>query len=138
MIPSTMDDAASEAARFAFPGAKAPDRRRWVTSHGVRLAVVEWGDSQAPPLLLAHGGSDFARTFDVFAPLLAAGGHRVVSWDHRGHGDSDHVALYSWEADLRDAVAVLESTSSEPIPLVGHSKGGGLLLDIALFLPDQG
>ena len=57
-----------------YPGAVAPERRRWVTSHGVRLAVVEWGDAAAPPLLLAHGGSDFARTFDVFAPLLAAGG----------------------------------------------------------------
>ncbi len=34
-------------------------------------------------------GMDFARTFDVFAPKLAAGGWRVVSWDHRGHGDSD-------------------------------------------------
>ena len=136
-IPSMIDDAASEAARYAYPGAKAPDRRRWVTSHGVRLSVVEWGDPQAPPLLLAHGGSDFARTFDVFAPLLAAGGHRVVSWDHRGHGDSDHAALYSWEADLRDSVAVLESTSTTPIPLVGHSKGAGLLLDIALFLPER-
>ena len=61
----------------------------------------------------------------------------MVSWDHRGHGDSDHAALYSWEADLRDAVAVLESTSTAPLPLVGHSKGGGLLLDIALFFPER-
>ena len=30
-------------------------------------------------------------------------GWRVVSWDHRGHGDSEHAALYNWEADLRDA-----------------------------------
>jgi pimeloyl-ACP methyl ester carboxylesterase len=87
--------------------------------------------------LLAHGGSDFARTFDVFAPLLAAGGYRVVSWDHRGHGDSDHAALYSWEADLRDALVVLDETGREPLPLVGHSKGGGLLLDIALFYPER-
>jgi pimeloyl-ACP methyl ester carboxylesterase len=130
---TTIDDTA----RYAYAGATAPERRRWVTSHGVRLAVVEWGHADAPPLLLAHGGSDFARTFDAFAPLLAAGGFRVVSWDHRGHGDSDHAALYSWEADVRDALAVLDSTSAEPIPLVGHSKGGGLLLDLALFFPDR-
>jgi pimeloyl-ACP methyl ester carboxylesterase len=108
-----------------------------VTSHGVRLAVVEWGEEGAPPLLLAHGGSDFARTFDRFAPLLAAGGFRVVSWDNRGHVDSDHAALYSWEADVRDALVVLDSTSLEPLPLVGHSKGGGILLDLALFFPDR-
>jgi pimeloyl-ACP methyl ester carboxylesterase len=129
--------AIDQPASHAFAGAVAPERRRWVTSYGVRLAVVEWGDTSAPPLLLAHGGSDFARTFDVFAPLLAAGGFRVVSWDHRGHGDSDHAALYSWEADLRDALAVLESTSADPLPLVGHSKGGGILLDLALFFPER-
>ena len=31
-----------------------------------------------PPLAIAHGGFDFARTFDVFAPTLAAAGWRVV------------------------------------------------------------
>jgi pimeloyl-ACP methyl ester carboxylesterase len=135
--PASLAAPIDDAARRHYPGAVAPARRRWVTSHGVRLAVVEWGDGEAPPLLLAHGGSDFARTFDVFAPLLAAAGFRVVSWDHRGHGDSDHAALYSWEADLRDAFAVLQSTSAEPLPLVGHSKGGGILLDIALFFPER-
>ena len=77
----------------------------------------------AAPLLLAHGGFDFAGTFDVFAPLLADAGWRVVSWDHRGHGDSEHAALYSWEADLRDAVAVLDSVDRRPVPVVGHSQG---------------
>src|SRR5689334_7059171 len=83
-----------------YPGARSPDRQRRVDSNGLSIAVHEWGDEAAPPLLLAHGGMDFARTFDVFAPLLADAGWRVVSWDHRGHGDSQHAALYSWESDL--------------------------------------
>src|SRR5437763_804945 len=57
-----------------YPGARRPDRRRWVSDFGVRLAVSEWGAIDSPPLLLAHGGFDFAGTFDVFAPLLAGGG----------------------------------------------------------------
>ncbi len=61
----------------------------------MRLAVYEWGDAAAPPLFLVHGGFDFAGTFDVLAPKLAEGGFRVVSWDQRGHGDSQHAALYS-------------------------------------------
>ena len=69
-------------------------------------------------------GFDFARTFDVFAPLLADAGWRVVSWDQRGRGDSQHAALYSWEADLRDAVAVVDSVTAGALPVVGHSKGG--------------
>src|SRR5690242_12101473 len=92
-----------------YPGARRPDRQRRVDANGVSIAVHEWGDAAAPPLLLAHGGMDFARTMDVFAPLLAADGWRVVSWDHRGHGDSEHAALYSWDSDLRDAVHVFDS-----------------------------
>jgi pimeloyl-ACP methyl ester carboxylesterase len=108
-----------------------------VISHGVRLAVYEWGDPGDPPLLLAHGGFDFAGTFDVFAPLLARGGYRVVSWDHRGHGDSEHTALYSWAADLRDALAVLDSVSKRPVPVVGHSKGGSILLELCEARPHR-
>jgi pimeloyl-ACP methyl ester carboxylesterase len=120
-----------------FPGARAPDRRRTVDSHGIRLAVYEWGDAGAPPLALAHGGFDFARTFDVFAPLLADAGWRVVSWDQRGHGDSEHAPLYSWEADLRDALAVVDSVTSEPLPVVGHSKGGAVMVQFAAALPHR-
>jgi pimeloyl-ACP methyl ester carboxylesterase len=120
-----------------YPGARPPDRQRRVDSNGLSIAVHEWGDAGAPPLLLAHGGMDFARTMDVFAPLLAAGGWRVVSWDHRGHGDSEHAALYSWESDLRDAVVVFDSVGPGPFPVVAHSKGGSLLLQLADAQPHR-
>ena len=126
---------AAEAA--AYPGARRPDRQRTVDSHGLAIAVHEWGDETAPPVLLAHGGMDFAGTFDVFAPLLADAGLRVVSWDHRGHGDSEHAPLYSWEADLRDALAVFDSVTEEPVPVIGHSKGGSLMLQLADALPHR-
>ena len=120
-----------------YAGARSPDRRRTIDSSGVAISVAEWGDDTAPVLLLAHGGSDFARTHDLLAPRLAQGGWRVVSWDQRGHGDSDHAALYSWDADVRDAIAVLESTAAGKIALVGHSKGGGLLTELAHLLPER-
>jgi pimeloyl-ACP methyl ester carboxylesterase len=120
-----------------IPGAQRPERRRTVERHGVRLAVYEWGDPEAPPLLLAHGGFDFAGTFDCFAPLLANGGWRVVCWDQRGHGDSGHTPLYSWDADARDALAVLDATTREPLPLVGHSKGGSLLTHLTEACPHR-
>jgi len=121
------------------PGAQAPDRTRTVVSGGLHLAVHEWGDEAAPPLLLAHGGFDFGRTYDVFAPLLAAGGWRAVVWDHRGHGRSEHAALYSWDADVRDAAAVLDTLAPDgrPVPVLGHSKGGGLMLRLAAAWPHR-
>src|SRR5262245_38448982 len=125
---TTLEEAA------AYPGARAPDRRRTVDTP-IAIAVHEWGDEAAPPLLLAHGGMDFARTYAAFAPRLADAGWRVVSWDHRGHGDSEHAALYSWEADLRDALHVLDAVGQAPVPVVAHSKGGSLMLQLADALP---
>ncbi len=113
----------------AFPGADRPDRSYRVDANGVGIMVHEWGDADGPPLFLLHGGFDFAGTFDVFAPKLSVGGWRVVSWDQRGHGDSDHAALYSWEADVRDASPSSAERDDDraPLPIVGHSKGGGLM-----------
>src|SRR4051794_5022474 len=127
-MTSTTSTGADET--VAYPGARRPDRSYTVHGRGVRLAVYEWGEGAAGPLFLVHGGYDFAGTFDVFAPKLADGGFRVVSWDQRGHGDSQKTALYSWEADLRDAATVMEAVTSDPAPVIGHSKGGGMMLQL--------
>ncbi len=113
-----------------YPGARRPDRTYRHEADGVGLAVYEWGRESDPVVFMVHGGSDFAGTFDVFAPLIAAGGWRVVAWDARGHGDSDHAALYSWEADIRDALSVMGSITDEPVPVVAHSKGGAFMMQL--------
>ena len=118
-------------------GARRPDRLRRVDASGLSLAVWEWGEPDAPPVLFAHGGFDFAGTFDRLAPLVADAGFRVVSWDQRGHGDSQHAQLYSWEADLRDALAVIDSIGVPSLPVVGHSKGGALMLQLADAQPHR-
>ncbi len=118
-----------------YPGARAPERHGFVESYGIRLATYEWGAPDAPPVLLAHGGFDFARTYDVFAPLLADAGWRVITWDHRGHGNSEHAELYSWDADCRDLVIVKEALIDGPCPAIGHSKGGALMVQVSQALP---
>jgi len=82
-----------------------------------------------------HGGSDFAGTFDVFAPLIAAAGYRVIAWDHRGHGDSQHAALYGWDADIRDALSVMSAITNKAAPVIAHSKGGALMMQLADSCP---
>jgi pimeloyl-ACP methyl ester carboxylesterase len=137
MTPEATDPRADDVESVSYPGARPPDRRRTVHSHGVAIAVHEWGDEADPPLLFTHGGFDFARTFSVFAPKIAAAGWRVVAWDQRGHGDSEHTALYSWDADVRDALAVMDTISARPIPVVAHSKGGNLMLHLADACPHR-
>jgi len=139
VLPSAVmgDTSTTFSTARAYPGARRPDRRRTVDSAGIGIAVSEWGDEDDPPLLLAHGGFDFAGTFDVFAPLLADAGWRVVGWDQRGHGDSDRAHLYSWDADLRDAAAVVESLPPGRLPFVGHSKGGNLTAHLCNAMPHR-
>lgn len=108
-----------------------------VDGAGCRLAVWEWGDEAAPLLVVAHGGFDFAGTLDAFAPMLADAGWRVLSWDHRGHGDSEQTLLYSWPADIRDAAFVLDAVADGPVPAIGHSKGGNILLALAEAQPHR-
>lgn len=114
-----------------FPGAVAPPRNYDLLVGGVRIAVHEWGAEDDPALFLVHGGFDFARTYDGFGPRLAQAGWRVVAWDQRGHGDSEHAALYGWDADIRDAIGVMSHVTSRPAPVIGHSKGGALMTQLA-------
>ena len=115
-----------------YPGAEHPARQYFLPVDGINLAIHEWGSEHDPPLLLVHGGFDFARTYDVFAPKLAARGWRVVAWDQRGHGDSDHAELYSWDADVRDAQSVFDHVSpNKPASVVAHSKGGAMMIQLA-------
>src|SRR5262245_397371 len=116
-----------------FPGAAPPERTAGVTSLGLRLNVLEWGDPGNTPLVLCHGMWDHARSFAVLAPLLARR-FRVVAIDARGHGDSHWADAYAWVADVIDIVNVLR-TLGRPAHLVGHSKGGGQATDAARAAP---
>jgi pimeloyl-ACP methyl ester carboxylesterase len=118
----------------SYPGAVAPERSRAFVSDGVRLQVHEWGDPAAPPLLLLHGAFDHGRGFDTLAPLLA-GRFRALALTARGHGDSEWVDSYAWQADVSDAVNLLRSLG-RPAHLFGHSRGGGQATDAAVWAPD--
>jgi pimeloyl-ACP methyl ester carboxylesterase len=118
----------------SYPGAVEPAREAFVASRDGRIHVVEWGDAAAPPVLCCHGFWDHARSFAVLAPLLAAR-YRVVALDARGHGESDWAAAYSWATHIADIVAVAGWIGT-PLDLIGHSMGGGQVVDAARALPD--
>ena len=56
-------------------------------SQRLRLHYVDWGNPDAPPLLLVHGGRDHCRNWDWVAQALRHDWH-VIAPDLRGHGDS--------------------------------------------------
>jgi len=91
---------------------------------GLRIAADEWA-GDGPPVVLAHGGGQTRHSWGGTAAVLAAHGHRVISVDLRGHGDSewDPDGDYQMSAYRDDALAVA-AWVGEPIVWVGASLGG--------------
>ncbi len=103
-----------------------PERltERVATPSGVVLAVDHWPGTGSP-VVLAHGGGQTRHSWGGTAATLAAHGHRVVSIDLRGHGDSDWSSEgdYSMAAYASDALAVVDWVDA-PVAWVGASLGG--------------
>jgi pimeloyl-ACP methyl ester carboxylesterase len=43
--------------------------------------------------------------------------------------------LYSFDADVRDALRVLDTVADAPVPFIGHSKGAAITLQLAEAMP---
>jgi 3-oxoadipate enol-lactonase len=81
---------------------------RVTVDDGVGLEVHAVGPDDAPGLLLVHGFGGAKEDFADHVGALAAH-HRVVVFDHRGHGASDapdDPAAYSLDRLAADTVAV--------------------------------
>jgi pimeloyl-ACP methyl ester carboxylesterase len=101
---------------------------RWYTSQRLRLHYVVWGDERKPPVLLVHGGRDHARNWDDVAEALVDE-YAVYAVDLRGHGDSDWAVggMYSMPEYTADIAAFVDQLDRGPLPLIGHSLGGGIV-----------
>lgn len=106
-----------------------------VRNGSIELNVVEDGDPSAPPLLLLHGITSYAGTWEWFVPSLAER-FRVLRLDFRGHGGSDRApGEYTSTGYVGDAVAVCEAVG-EPVIVMGHSLGGVTAAALAQRHPD--
>jgi pimeloyl-ACP methyl ester carboxylesterase len=90
---------------------------------GVRLRFLVWGPAGGTPVVLLHGGSSSAATWEGFAASLAAAGYRVMAPDLRGHGGSARAASYPLTAFHDDVLGLLNALGLHRIALVGHSLG---------------
>ena len=89
-----------------------------------------------PPLVLLHGLTATRRYVLQGSQLLAREGFRLVSYDARGHGESDPADGYEYSDLAEDLVAVLESGEIEHAVLVGHSMGAATAVRVALDRPE--
>jgi pimeloyl-ACP methyl ester carboxylesterase len=114
------------------PSVHRVDRR--FHSDGLALAVSEYGVAGSPTVVFAHGFGQTRLAWSATAQALAARGMHAVTFDARGHGDSERLAsgdyhMAQFVGDLAALSASLAHGDVRPV-LVGASMGGllGLLL----------
>ncbi len=107
-------------------------------SQRIRLHFVEWGNRQAPTVVLVHGVRDHCRTWDdLVVRMSRIGDFHFVAPDLRGHGDSDWVqgSGYRYFDYIYDLQQLIEQNDFGPVWLVGHSLGGAIAAFFAGVFP---
>ncbi|MDC0986697.1 alpha/beta hydrolase [Alphaproteobacteria bacterium] len=105
-------------------------------SQRLRLHYVDWGNRDAPPLLLIHGGRDHCRNWDWVANELREQYH-IIAPDLRGHGDSQWLigGTYTLLDYVYDIAQLIEQMHLSPVTIIGHSLGGAVSLNYAGLCP---
>ncbi len=105
-----------------------------VEVNGVRLEVQDAG--HGAPLVLVHGSWDDRHVWAFVEDDLAKS-FRVLSYDRRGHTDSEDSPEPGTHTDDEDDLAALiELLGLAPANLVGSSFGGSIALGLAARRPE--
>ena len=107
-------------------------------SQRLRLNYVDWGNPDAPPLLLVHGGRDHARSWDWVAEELRNEWH-IIAPDLRGHGDSSWSpdGSYEMSAFVYDMAQLIHQLGLAPVSIIAHSMGGNIATRYAGIFPEN-
>ena len=88
------------------------------------------------PVVLIHGHPLSGRAWDKQVPVLLEAGHRVITYDRRGFGQSSQpVVGYDYDTFAADLDNLLEHLDVREAVLVGHSMGTG---EVARYLSAYG
>lgn len=91
----------------------------------LRAAVQGLPNADKPPLVLSHALGLDLQMWDALAAELAAAGHEVLRYDHRGHGGSAvPPGPYAMDDLVEDAARLLREWGRGPVVFVGLSMGG--------------
>ena len=84
-----------------------------VHANGLNFHYLEWGNPGKPDILMLHGVSQQAHSWD-FVSLALSDRYHIMALDQRGHGDSDWApgGDYSIEAQQSDIDAVVDALNA--------------------------
>ncbi|HEY5053075.1 MAG TPA: alpha/beta fold hydrolase [Solirubrobacterales bacterium] len=108
---------------------------------GEGLAIRGERAGEGPAVVLCHGITATRRTVVHGSRVLQRSGHTVVSYDARGHGESDPAPPgrgYGYPELAGDLESVIASAvGEEPFVLAGHSMGAHTALAYAFRNPER-
>lgn len=103
--------------------------------NGVRLACTDTG-GDGPAIVLVHGSWGSHRNWDPVVPGLAEH-FRVITYDRRGHSDSEHPPGQGhFSEDAADLAALTGHFGIAPAWVVGNSAGAVIALQLAASRPE--
>ena len=107
-------------------------------SQRLKLNYADWGNPDAPPLLLIHGGRDHCRSWDWVAEELREDWH-IIAPDLRGHGDSawSPDGNYEMSAFVYDLAQLVHQLNLAPVTIVAHSMGGSIATRYTGLYPEN-
>ncbi len=111
---------------------------RHVMWNGVAIAVRERGNG--PVIVLIHGFGSWLDSWQRLQQSLVGAGFRVIAIDMVGAGASArslNPAHYTTASQARMVLDVLESMGVGRVSLIGHSYGGRVALQMAVFAPER-
>src|ERR1700751_5169440 len=98
------------------------------TKDGVEIFYKDWGTGQ--PIAFSHGWPLSADDWDTQMLYFLNQGFRVVAHDRRGHGRSSQPGSgHDMDHYADDLAAVVEKLDLRDAIHVGHSTGGGEVVD---------
>lgn len=98
---------------------------RTVQANGMNFHYLEWGDPSKPTVVMLHGVSQQAHSWD-FVSLALSPDYHILAVDQRGHGDTDWAAdgTYTLDSMQDDIDGVIDALGLTDFNLMGHSMGG--------------
>jgi non-heme chloroperoxidase len=93
-------------------------------SGAIKIHYEDYGSGT--PVVLIHGYPLSARAWDKQLPVLLDAGHRVITYDRRGFGNSSQPATgYDYDTFAADLKLLMDELDLHDAVIVGHSMGTG-------------
>ena len=108
----------------------------YIRANGIHIAFDTFGSMKKKPLFLIHGLTGQRMSMDA-AALRLSDLYFIITYDCRGHGQTDHPAAYTLADHGRDLLALITAFGYERAAVLGQSMGSYIALQAAEMEPER-